>query len=1033
MYMIASSKTPSLDTFKKLWAMHMSKTEIPEFGQRHFFCEGQDPCMNHTGFQGWKQGLHDEQLLCEGDASLMYDAAVTLAVVLDRLLTQKNIAIESLTATDWMEELQQLADPTKFFQCLSGEIAFDANQERLMGMDVFNWHSGQLAGVRVGSWRKARGFSWEIGETVVWPSGDQMKITNSYHLPGLPSGLPPVCSPGFVYDVQASGCMPCQKGHFLPSRNDTMYFHCLVCRSGTYSDSTGSTECSVCPPGSYSNDDGASECFLCAVGRHQPHPGSSDCSKCEAGTFANGTGAMNCERCPSGKHQANEGYADCDACAETFVTNHRGATSSSECVCSKGTYFEQNRGSCVMCDPLLLECPGGHSQIDFGDSDTSVRVREGFMTLQEDPFSVYTCVDGSLRCPGSRSWCDIDRSMCANGFDASVMRCGRCLADHYLSSDGTCRPCEANTPLNAFKLVAAYIAQFVVVFYMYYRYNRPNPSGMISAGALLAFFQTLQSLSLLPLRWPTSTKVIFKAINVLSVEGLTVLLEYDLDCLTTDAAIFEVVLNAISPLVIFADFALLHCVFWLFRQRLQLDFVMNIIGMWYTKLFISISRMTMELFFTERMPNGKLMVKAVPDLEFDSPKWREVVPLSVAACALYCGTTLVVTACAVYQAPFWAATCPHFTARYRFAFGALRPDRWWWVLVQVFFGFLTNLVLAISSNAHASLYLSVFVLVIFTGLEYIVLPFKYPENNFADLCLKSALVIFLILSTSFIDHSVLSKEYEDEQNKFFGHLLFAIILLAVACIALSILYWSLTLLCPERSETASNARILWRFRDVMLAQLMMPEHEALQKMSQLSQYDILKLESATQTVVNILFGQQFSPAWRHRRLIRGATSQMWNYPSMFANLMQQIESGDCSAKIKANGEVRKCLVLFAAALREHGSDRQSTSSMASRAKSMIRSSEIKFTSAAQMDRDTKFSPDEFRDFCSRVTEGRLADEEADLIFQAFDFAGKGSVSQQDIVLALAGLAPREVSTSHSVLRLGNASLRPERTTFGFQL
>merc|ERR1712087_799836 len=104
----------------------------------------------------------------------------------------------------------------------------------------------------------------------------------------------------------------------------------------------------------------------------------------------------------------------------------------------------------------------------------------------------------------------------------------------------------------------------------------------------------------------------------------------------------------------------------------------------------TISGSTMELFFADAMPNGKEMIKAYPELEKGSAEWGRLVPISLFTFSVYCGTTLTVVTYVVWKAPRLAAEWPKFTERFRFAFGALRPDAWYWALAQVWFGFMMN-------------------------------------------------------------------------------------------------------------------------------------------------------------------------------------------------------------------------------------------------------------------------------------------------------------------------------------------------------
>merc|ERR1711862_1050874 len=101
----------------------------------------------------------------------------------------------------------------------------------------------------------------------------------------------------------------------------------------------------------------------------------------------------------------------------------------------------------------------------------------------------------------------------------------------------------------------------------------------------------------------------------------------------------------------------------------------------------------------------------------------------------------------------------------------------------------------------------------------------------------------------------------------------------------------------------------------MLAQALISEREALEKIAQLNDYDAARLHRATRTVVNTLFKQQFGTSWWDRRLILGANREVWRYHHMFSDLVLQMGSGAVQAKIRASSDVRIRLLVLAGALR----------------------------------------------------------------------------------------------------------------------
>merc|ERR1712032_1267057 len=99
-----------------------------------------------------------------------------------------------------------------------------------------------------------------------------------------------------------------------------------------------------------------------------------------------------------------------------------------------------------------------------------------------------------------------------------------------------------------------------------------------------------------------------------------------------------------------------------------------------------------------------------------------------------------------------------------------------------------------------------------------LMPFKYPQNNYADLAFKCALISFLGLSTSFIDYSELSEDYLDKQNTLYGWIIVFILSGSVAYATHLVLLWLKRVFLPHGLDEGSKAQVLWRFRDTMLAQ-----------------------------------------------------------------------------------------------------------------------------------------------------------------------------------------------------------------------
>ena len=126
------------------------------------------------------------------------------------------------------------------------------------------------------------------------------------------------------------------------------------------------------------------------------------------------------------------------------------------------------------------------------------------------------------------------------------------------------------------------------------------------------------------MKWPPALVVVFDVLNWLTLPGMLSVFDFKLECLTGSDLIWKLLRDVLAPLTVFGNFLLLAGLNSLCRlvgllsEPMKLDFVINIIGLWFTKLFITITGMTLEVFFVDVMPSGVQMVKAYPELEFMS-------------------------------------------------------------------------------------------------------------------------------------------------------------------------------------------------------------------------------------------------------------------------------------------------------------------------------------------------------------------------------------------------------------------------------
>ena len=80
--------------------------------------------------------------------------------------------------------------------------------------------------------------------------------------------------------------------------------------------------------------------------------------------------------------------------------------------------------------------------------------------------------------------------------------------------------------------------------------------------------------------------------------------------------------------------------------------------------------------------------------------------MALLALFVYCFVFLAIVIRAVMVAPKKVGIDPGFLLRYSFAFGSVRPDVWWWILVELSYGLSLTVVKVISFNVLSQIFLT---------------------------------------------------------------------------------------------------------------------------------------------------------------------------------------------------------------------------------------------------------------------------------------------------------------------------------------
>jgi len=828
--------------------------------------------------------------------------------------------------------------------------------------------------------------------------------------------------------IAAGQCMQCPIGTVTTHVGATSSFSCL-CERGSELDTRG--RCVQCRAGYEGKT--PQNCTKCAPGRHMPLSGGTQCLACLPGAHQGSAGQSFCDTCTKSTFQSHEGQSACISCEATFVTAAPASSSASACICAGGTSFSADTRRCHTC-PSHVHCPGGHQQGN-ASQDRTPMIEEGYMSLERLPLSVFSCIDGKARCVGRRSPFSSASigGMCPDNF-ARMPQCAVCSPGFFHDLRGSCVPCgETRMHIFISKILCSLALQCLVVLYMYSKSKSDHSSGMGMIGTALSFVQYLQTLGQLPLRWPPALAQMFSWVSFLMEPRMLFLRQIKPECHLGNGFFRMLLVETMSPLLLFMHLALLGIAFRLFGRRIDMNHLVSVVGTVFNGLFITITRLTLALFLVDPMPNGRDMVKAFPELEYNSDDWRRVWPIGALAFCAYNLSFFVFVARATVMAPKLAATWPDFNQRYGFAFSHLHPDRWWWALPMLALGCGLTAVQVISRNVQTQLYMSIFLLISFTAVQFHIQPFKFDDNNITDLASKLALIVLLVFATSFVDERVMPDQQLKANWKTYATIMLAVTALSFIFIGFKFLRWVHRMFYPLCTSVGLAAKLTFEFRDVMARLMLVSDKEILARVHNLQDADLTSLAAARNIVIATLFEEQPGTSLFEQRVLPGVRFRVFDHHSNTAELLAAAQAGEVQAAVQSNAARRLQLLVLARELEKscpeswdletpfhecqphedgagpkRGMTRALSQSFDS-IKSTVASKRWSFTSglsssAVDIMRRSQGKTNALKENLRRSSS--LKDQDLEGIFDMFDFDDNGSISLRKIAIAMKGMASR---------------------------
>jgi len=830
------------------------------------------------------------------------------------------------------------------FEAVSGRMAFssDSTRETLVRIAQFQpeWCQRPAAAaglnlppvVSVGSFSNSQGL--QLDHPLLF-YGCRKEAPLDEQLP---------CAPGTFYEYTKGACLECPKGRVTRGVGE---LQCQDCSPGTFSNSSGGSLCAACDFGSFSDEVAATACTACSAGTFQDEVLRSNCRTCPPGTSASGEGYAQCTPCAVGTYSAADGATACEACASEIAgstTAHIHSVSSAACVCPAGSYLPLEGVACAPC-PSSMVCALGsdmrnyydHYQKQQGhlvnsgqtlpeaeessDSDmvsasfvarpgaagalgrnSSTNSNEnnaavgspvtapgfpvaelGYMTLEDDPLTVYRCLKEE-HCPGGSP------GTCCHSRDKSSVACGTCAAGrHELWRD--CVKCHGLHIDGIFPLLGVTLGCLIVTLLVYVvngsAHNTPATSLFVvtMCGLLYTSVQTLGVFSEVYVEWvePLQSLVLTARVLSFDLQLLRLACIWGPDPLytfLTSQALAAVVLPAAAVTLFLrrrggsllccraaseaGREGKLHQLKAESRHSFRAEFL-NSVGAIYTIFFISMLISSLSPFVCYNHPggNGQSMRSSPAMLcSGDDPQHTTLVVIgTLVMCsfplpflALCCYATWV------YPSRMAQLNSTSFLHSTRFLFVCVNPSRHYFQLLVMFRGLLLCVVPVILTSKPAT---QVLVICIVLGSYLLIEEELRPWR--AGLCnLFDAIMAVLLMVVLFIGGLFLTGDSEKPAMVIVSSIVLGLMLVAAVAGFATVLWrrWLASFfdyfICHHKADAAAQARFL-----KMLLQQRRPNAQVFIDSDDLRDlavlFDIIK--SRVKQVVVYLTGDTLKRSW----------------------------------------------------------------------------------------------------------------------------------------------------------------------------
>ncbi|GMH76975.1 hypothetical protein TrST_g2739 [Triparma strigata] len=236
-----------------------------------------------------------------------------------------------------------------------------------------------------------------------------------------------VCMLGKISEA-GFACQRCPVGRYITDDGEDVDLHneetdCIVCASGTWTSTEGSSKCTSCIAGKYLTDDSSSQ---------SAHDSEADCTTCSSGKYSYIESAV-CTNCESGKYLVDDGTDPVFHNAEDNCT-----------ICASGQWSTAGDATCTKCEAGKRLLNNGTNVVDHDSEEDCQICLSGQWTSTEGSSKCTSCIVGKYLLDNGTASVDhneeSDCSICPSGkYADGIMSatCTNCESGKYLVDDGT--------------------------------------------------------------------------------------------------------------------------------------------------------------------------------------------------------------------------------------------------------------------------------------------------------------------------------------------------------------------------------------------------------------------------------------------------------------------------------------------------------------------------------------------------------------------------------------------------------------------